>query len=126
GAEQRAARAARRTAREKPVAHSRSGRRKSFRGGAGRNFLGINANRGYNSFIAATHCTTGVLLMRHRRIFSYFTLAALPVLAVAGCRKEPEVKAPPKPAGPPKVSAEILQNHEPSGAGAVMVIMYPR
>jgi peptidoglycan/xylan/chitin deacetylase (PgdA/CDA1 family) len=63
------------------------------------------------------------------RCFSFsprIFLAALPLLALAGCGKKEVAKVPPKPAGPPKVSAEVLQKEKPNEAGAIMVIMYHR
>src|SRR5687768_7222887 len=59
------------------------------------------------------------------RILSLFAVAAL---SVAGCNKqeEPKVVAPPKPVGPPQISADVLEKERPNEAGAVMVVMYHR
>lgn len=59
---------------------------------------------------------------------SYLPLIFLPLLTLSGCRQAAEVKVEPapKPAGPPKVSEEIIQKHKPNEAGAVMVVMYHR
>jgi peptidoglycan/xylan/chitin deacetylase (PgdA/CDA1 family)/predicted small lipoprotein YifL len=64
--------------------------------------------------------------MRSNCFSSPIFLAALPLLALAGCGKKEVAKAPAKPAGPPKVSADVLQKEKPNEAGAVMVIMYHR
>lgn len=64
--------------------------------------------------------------MRSIRFSIAVFFAALPLFALAGCSKKQVAKAPPKPAGPPKVSAEVLQKNKPNEAGAVMVIMYHR
>lgn len=51
---------------------------------------------------------------------------AIPLLFIAGCNRSPQVAEAPKPAGPPRVSEEVLQKHKPNEAGAIMVIMYHR
>jgi peptidoglycan/xylan/chitin deacetylase (PgdA/CDA1 family)/predicted small lipoprotein YifL len=64
--------------------------------------------------------------MRSKPFSTAVFLAALPLFALAGCGKKEVAKTPPKPAGPPRVAAEVLQKEKPNEAGAVMVIMYHR
>ncbi len=65
--------------------------------------------------------------MRSRRFLLCLPLAALPLLALAGCpKKETAPPPPPKPVEPTKVSEEVIQKHKPNEAGAIMVIMYHR
>lgn len=63
------------------------------------------------------------------RRLAALALIALPLLTVpfftGGCRKE-EVAEKPKPKGPPRVAAEVIEKVKPNEAGAVMVIMYHR
>jgi peptidoglycan/xylan/chitin deacetylase (PgdA/CDA1 family) len=64
---------------------------------------------------------------------TYFSLitgvaALVATTFIAGCNKpeEPKAVAPPKPVGPPQISADVLEKERPNEAGAVMVIMYHR
>ena len=64
-----------------------------------------------------------LLLSTHKCVFSG---AALAVLMLAGCNRNQEPVAPPKPAPPTKISQADLAKHKPNEAGAVMVLMYHR